>query len=172
MKRLYFVRHGESELNARGVYAGQTETPLTRKGREQAKTAGMQARELQIDHVVSSPYSRTRDTAVIIADAIGYATENIELTSLFIERGLGALEGQPWNPDLNLDVFADIETIDRLLHRMTLAYTFLQNLAADNILVVGHGASGRALRHVIHPEIPFQGKGSVPFDNAVIVQLV
>lgn len=159
-------------MNKRGVWAGQIETPLTAEGRHQAKLAGEHAKVLGIDHIVSSTYSRAYDTAQIIASCIGYPIDKIELNSLFIERGLGVLEGQPWNPDLNIDGFADIETTDTLFERMHLAYEFLQTLPADNILVISHGATGRALRHIIHPNISFDGPDSVPFPNAEIIQLL
>lgn len=170
MRHLYFVRHGLSEANKRGVYSGQSETPLVQEGREQARLAGKQAKSLGIDHIVSSPFSRTIDTASIIAGQIGYPPDRIEKNSLFIERGLGVLEGQPWNPDLDIDGFADVETTDTLKERMHLAYEYLLSLEAENVLVVSHGATGRMLRHVIHPDIPFQG--AEPFPNAKIVQLV
>jgi broad specificity phosphatase PhoE len=172
MKQLYFVRHGLSEMNEAGLWSGQTETPLSDKGRLQAKQAGERAKSLGIDHIIASPYSRTVDTATIIAEEIGYPTHDIVLNSLFIERGLGVLEGQPWQPDLDMDGFADVETSDTLFERMHLAYKLLKSIEADTILVVSHGATGRALRHIIHPEIPFQGPESNRFPNAKIVQLI
>ncbi len=171
MKHLYFVRHGLSEMNKTGHWAGRhTETPLTPEGREQAREAGAHARKFHIDHIVSSPQGRAHDTAKIIAEVIGYPVDAIELNSLFMERGLGILEGKPWQPDLNIDGFADVETTDTLLERMHLAYELLRSLPADNVLVVSHGAIGRALRHVIHPDIPFHH--SEPFPNAQIIQLL
>ena len=42
-KHIYFVRHGESEMNVSGHFAGAgTNTPLTEKGRKQASAAGKQ----------------------------------------------------------------------------------------------------------------------------------
>jgi len=172
MKHLYFCRHGLSEMNKLGLWAGQIETPLTPEGKEQAKLAGEFAKDLNIGHIVSSPYSRALDTAKIIAKQIGYPLKNIEQNSLFIERGLGVLEGQPWNPDLNIDGFADIETRDTLFERMHLALEFLQTIPADNVLVVSHGASGRALQHIINPAIPFEGPSTIHFPNAKIIQLI
>lgn len=170
MKHLYFVRHGLSEANKAGVYSGQSETPLSPEGRLQAKLAGEYAKSLHVDHIVSSTFSRAHDTAHIIAHAIGYPADEIELNSLFVERGMGVLEGQVWDPDLDADGFADVETTDTLLERMRLAYRHLLTIQADNILVVSHGATGRALRHVIYPDTPF--KGSERFPNAEIVQLI
>lgn len=171
MKHLYFVRHGLSEMNKTGHWAGRyTETPLAPEGREQARQAGEHAKNLKIDLIISSPQGRAHDTARIIAGTIGYPEHAIELNSLFMERGLGILEGKPWQPDLNIDGFADVETTDTLLERMHLAYEFLKSQPHENVLVVSHGAIGRGLRHIIYPEIPFHH--SQPFKNAEIVQLI
>ncbi|HET8709715.1 MAG TPA: histidine phosphatase family protein [Candidatus Saccharimonadales bacterium] len=173
MKHLYFCRHGLSEMNKLGLWAGQTETPLAEEGKLQAKLAGEKANELAIDKIISSPYERAHDTAKIIADAIGYPLDHIELNSLFIERHFGALEGTPWQPDLNLDGFADIETFDTLFERCKLGFEFLLALPQDNVLLVSHGSTGRMLRHVIHPDIPFERTElSKGFGNAEIVQLL
>ena len=169
MKRLYFMRHGLSEANVKGVYAGQTETPLTKEGRDQAKLAGQKCKELNIDHIISSPFSRAYDSAKIIAHEINYPIKAIELNSLFIERGFGELEGKPWMPDLNIDGFADIETLDSIMERMHLGYEYLKTLDAENILVVSHGATGRAIRSIINPVFPY--KQADYFPNAEIVQL-
>lgn len=172
MKRLYFCRHGLSEMNKLGLWAGQTETPLSEEGRLQAKLAGEHARTLGIQKIISSPYERAHDTAKIIAGEIGYPLHHIELNSLFIERHFGSLDGTPWSPDLNLDGFADIETTDSLFERCKLGFEFLLTVPEDTVLLVSHGATGRMLRHVIHPEIPFEKTAEFSgFANAEIVQL-
>lgn len=171
MKRLYFCRHGLSVYNKIGRFAGQIETPLTPEGKQQAKLAGQRARTLHIDHIISSPYARALDTATNIAAEINYPVNQIEQNSLFMERGLGVLEGQPWSPHLDIDGFADVETIDALMERVHLAFRYLQTIEADNVLVVSHGALGRMLRHITRPDIPFQGPGSTPLINAEIIEL-
>jgi probable phosphoglycerate mutase len=155
MKKLYFVRHGLSEMNVSGHWSGTTETSLTAEGRRQAKRAGQKAKELKIDYIVASPLSRARETAEIIAKEIGYALEEIHINDLFIERHFGELEGRPWNPDLDLDGIVDIETVDTILERAKLALNFLHSLKADNVMVVSHGSFGRALRHHLLQEYPF-----------------
>lgn len=173
MKHLYFCRHGLSEMNKMGLYAGQTETPLAPEGRMQAQLAGEYAKSLNIQKIVSSSYERAVDTAKIIAREIGYPVKDIELNSLFIERNMGVMEGQPWKPDLSLDGFADVETVDTLFERCKLGLEFLRSLPEDNVLVVSHGSTGRMLRHVIDPTVPFKpGDKATKFENARIVQLL
>ena len=152
MKRLYFVRHGLSKWNKAGRIAGTSNTPLTRQGREQAKRAGQQAKELGIDCIVSSPSKRALKTAQIIAKEIGYPKKNIHLSSLLMERNFGPFEGHPWSPYLNMDGIADVETEESVLLRAGLALEWINALGAENVLVVSHGTLGRALRSLVHPD--------------------
>jgi len=45
--RLYLVRHGESEANRLGIYAGQIDSPLTRDGVDEARALGRANKYLQ-----------------------------------------------------------------------------------------------------------------------------
>lgn len=177
MKHLYVMRHGLSLMNKAGLYSGRSETPLAPEGLEQARQAGEDIINLglSIQKIVASPFSRAHDTARIIADVIGYPPEQIELNSLFIERDMGVMEGQPWSPDLDLDGMSDVETRDTLFERCRFGYEFLQTIPEDVVLVVSHGATCRMLRHVIHPDIPFMNIGDSDgkrFPNAKIIQLL
>lgn len=173
MKKLYFVRHGESEFTAKGIIAGTSETPLSAKGRVQAKQAGEQAKSLNIDYILSSPQSRALETANIIAKEIGYPIEKIHVNKLFVERDYGALEGMPWRPDMDLDGVANIEPLETILERAKVAVDLIKNIDADNILVVAHGAIGRAIRHIFFPDMPFSNRSSTTqfkLQNGEIVQ--
>jgi broad specificity phosphatase PhoE len=173
MKHLYFIRHGKSEMNMLNIFSGHTDSPLSAEGIEQAKKAGKAAKHLHIDHIISSPLSRAHDTAKYIAQEIGFPAKDVELNSLLIERNFGSMEGQPWSPDFNMDGVADAETFDSLQQRAVLVWEYLQTIPAENILIVSHGSTGRMLRNVINPDIPFSGGGvGHHFPNAAIVQLI
>lgn len=170
MKHLYFCRHGLSQLNVEGKWAGSSETPLTDEGRDQAKKAGQAAKQLGIDYILCSPLSRAHDTAKIIAREIGYPLHDIDVNSLVVERHFGSLEGQPWAPDFNMDDISDIETQDSLLERARLTLRHLETVDADTVLVVSHGSFGRAMRHILNPNISF--KDHERFENAKIEKLI
>lgn len=67
-KLIYFVRHGESELNAEGVRQGP-EGPLSEKGRAEALQTARRfpKHKGRPQVIISSPYERARETADIIA---------------------------------------------------------------------------------------------------------
>lgn len=155
-------------MNKKGIFSGRTETPLHHEGREQAVAAGQELKQANITCIVVSPMQRAVQTAEIIADQIGYSKHKIITTSLLTERDFGPLEGTEYRPDLEDE--EGVESIEDLLTRAQEGYEFLQQLPYDNILVVSHGAIGRALRHCADPTIPF--KPSPGFGNAEVVKLL
>ena len=155
-------------MNVLGLRAGHSETPLTKAGKNQAMRAGKIAKKLAIDCIVCSPLERTQQTARIIAKQIGYDTNNILTNQLLIERYFGSLEGQPWDPFKDIESQHDIEQVDDLLKRANRVLDWLKTIDASNILVVSHGAFGRALRSLLIADIPFDSPVQIP--NAQIVR--
>jgi broad specificity phosphatase PhoE len=170
MKRLYFIRHGQSELNKRKILAGHTDTPLTVTGRQQAKAAGQGAHELAIDCVLSSPLRRAHETAHIIAEQIAFPPEKITLHDLLIERSYGSLEGTPWQTEVHIDDEPGVETLAAVLDRARKTYAYVQSLPYENILIAGHGTFGLALQAVVRDEPSFQDIDGIP--NAEIIRLI
>jgi broad specificity phosphatase PhoE len=95
MKKLYFVRHGESHDNVKGVWSGLSDVALTRLGKVQAKAVGqeLKKRGTPIDIILSSPLPRAHHTARIIADQINYPAHHVKLHESLSERNFGTMEG-------------------------------------------------------------------------------
>jgi len=170
MKHLYFVRHGLSMMNQQGVFSSQSDTPLTDEGCQQCHAAGKQLKAAGIDCIVASPLQRARHSAEIIAQELGIDPNNILINAAFEERSFGPLEGTTYTPHADLDNTAGVEHSDDLIKRVSVGLDYLKTLEADNILVVSHGAVGRALRSLVQPDTPFHK--SAKFGNAEVVQLV
>lgn len=88
----YFVRHGESELNARQLIAGSLDTELTELGRSQALKAADALAKEPITAIYSSSMRRARDTAAPIAQRLKLP---VTVIAELDERNWGALEGKP-----------------------------------------------------------------------------
>jgi len=145
------VRHGESEANAAGVFAGQTDSPLTPKGREQAKVVAQALRPIHFDRIVASTLSRTKDTAAEIAAG---RNVRVELFGDLKEIDLGAAAGKPFDevrglPGYETDGFHQWpggESLDQVVAR---AMRVIDRLVAESpgktICIVGHGGVTRIL---------------------------
>lgn len=158
MKNLYYVRHGESTINANRIWGSRSEGPLTKTGKKQALTAGrkMKKEKFKVDIIICSPTQRARETAEIIAKEIGYKTKDIVFDDRFLERSVGSLEGTGFddffrdNEYKDLDKVKGAETIEQLQRRAKTAHAYLLELPHKNVLVVSHSAFGRALKRAIH----------------------
>jgi broad specificity phosphatase PhoE len=82
------------------------------------------------------------------------------------------MEGQPWSPDFNIDSVSDAETLESLRTRALHALEYIQAQPANNILIVSHDSTGRMIRSIIHPNIPFNSGSENRFRNAEIIQLI
>jgi len=90
----WFMRHGQSGGNVKGVPQGRADYPLTDLGRLQAREAGRWLRGQGIDLVLSSPLSRARETAEIVAETAG-AGEAVTVEEL-TEIDTGVFTDLPW----------------------------------------------------------------------------
>ena len=64
-RRFYFVRHGETILNAQHIRQGE-EGGLSENGKRQAEKVGKYLKRFPIERIISSTYPRARETAEII----------------------------------------------------------------------------------------------------------
>ncbi len=91
MTLLYLVRHGETDWNLARRIQGSTDIPLNPTGRTQAARAGVLLSRRKWDGIMTSPLSRARETAAIIAGYVGLpAPTTVEA---LVERHYGDAEG-------------------------------------------------------------------------------
>jgi|GEM_PF-1497431 len=64
-KKIYLIRHGETIYNARNIFTGQANPPLTKKGKNQAKRLKDFVKNLDNYKAYCSPLKRSLDTAKI-----------------------------------------------------------------------------------------------------------
>jgi broad specificity phosphatase PhoE len=155
LKKLYYIRHGQSVWNVQGRMAGVSETPLTDHGRAQAKKAGQHAKAkgMHFDLIVSSPLSRAFETAQLVAKEVGYPVDKIIKNDLLIEQDFGVGEGADWMPREKRN-WKGMESNDHVKVRAQQALDWLESLQADSVLVVSHSAFGRAMRSIVREEFP------------------
>lgn len=84
------VRHGQTLRSKAMIYSGQYDVPLTPVGTVQARLCAARLVGTGIDGVFTSPLSRARDTATVIADAVD---ARLTVDERLIEVDYGPLEG-------------------------------------------------------------------------------
>ena len=159
---LGLLRHGQTDWNINFLLQGVTDIPMNQTGIEQVKLAAQAIRAEDWDVVLTSPLSRARQTAEIIASQHGY-TEIIE-QELLIERSFGEAEGlshEQWRAKYsNLDVIPGGESRTQLAERSRLLLeTISQELAGKRVLAISHGALIRTLIAIAsNNELPRDGE--------------
>jgi broad specificity phosphatase PhoE len=88
---IYLSRHGETDWNAEGRWQGHTDKPLNETGRSQARALAESLRGSGLAGVVTSDLSRARETAEIVAGALGLAIDYVDPD--LRERTIGVFEG-------------------------------------------------------------------------------
>jgi broad specificity phosphatase PhoE len=167
------LRHGESVGNAQSRWQGQSDYPLTERGRAQAHALAerWQAEEVKFDLVIASPLVRAKETAEIVASALNV---KVELDSIWMERDIGEMEGltadevrqkpqppyvTPYNP-----IGGNGEGDWELYLRAGKALHELLRRPAGSYLVVSHGGLLNQLMHAIVGVAPHVDPSGVRFN--------
>lgn len=178
------LRHGESVGNAENRHQGQADFPLTKKGREQARVLGDYWKKtgMRFDCAIASPQTRAKESAEIIALALGLS---LEFDPVWMERNNGKLAGLRFDealvklppPDF-IHLFQPIaetgESQWELYLRAGQALNNLMKLAPGNYLVISHGGLLNMVMHAVvglTPRPNFQGP-NFRFSNTGFTTLV
>jgi len=66
MKKLFLIRHGETEFTRAGKYCGHGDVPLNASGIKEARALGRKLKNVKIDKIYSSDLRRALETAKIV----------------------------------------------------------------------------------------------------------
>ncbi len=157
MKKVFFVRHGESEGNI-GEIQQTPETPLTSRGFAQADIIGKRVSRIDFDVLISSSYVRALQTAGRISSITGKA---IIQNELFVERvrpseqvgNKKALNAESEKLYLEAwikgEKYKDGESFKDLVDRAKAALEFLESIPEEVGVVVTHGIFLRVILSVV-----------------------
>jgi broad specificity phosphatase PhoE len=153
-----FLRHGESTGNAESRWQGQSDYPLTARGRTQATALAdrWKSEGVKFDLAISSTLMRAKETAAIITAALNVP---LELDEIWLERDIGEMEGltssevhqRPRPPYVTPydSVGGDGEGDWELFLRAGQALHSLLKRPAGSYLIVSHGGLLNQLMHAI-----------------------
>jgi isoleucyl-tRNA synthetase len=151
--KYFIMRHGEGDHNVLGLCSGNADDPyhLTQHGAEQARLSAQKLKDEKIDIIIASPFVRTRETAEVVAEEIGFPKEKIVIAEEIRELKWGIYDKTPLADFMavrdtyvalgNLEVkIPDGESFQDAKNRIG---DFLYKLETQhqnkNILLVGHG---------------------------------
>ena len=164
--QLIVVRHGETTYNAGDIWTGVTDVDLTEAGHADAREMGRLLRDIRIDRVYVSCLKRTTQTRDDLLEAHGGASPICKKTAALNERDYGDYTGidktlirEEFGQIRFLDirrsfdaVIPNGESLRDVSERVVpwyLANVVPLVLAGQNVLIVGHGNSDRALRKFV-----------------------
>ena len=148
--RLIFIRHGESEANAEGVLQGHMDSPLSKKGRSQARALAPRIQNTNFDYIYASDLSRAAETAKLICNSL----DKIIYTPLLREMDLGEFEGKRFDlmTSEEQDYFHSFfnepskripggESVEQFMTRLNHFMNLIDQLNPEpkKLLVVAHG---------------------------------
>ncbi len=157
MKRLYLLRHGETEWNTKRITQGTTDIELTARGIEQAQNVANRLVSEKIDYIYASNLSRAYETARIIGKTIGV---DVETASGIREMHFGGWQGLSvedlknqypkehiiWRSEPHKWSLEGAETLLQVQERTLTTVNNLRKKHPDkNVLLVSHGAAIKAL---------------------------
>lgn len=181
MKKIYFVRHGETGGNVGGYWQGPQE-PLNPRGLQQADVVAMRAQGLTVNRLVASTMVRAQQTAAAIGKSINVAVESSDLfreikdpssvssdsasleQDVLIESYRAARKEHINEPDFR---FEDEETATEFFERIKAALEFLRELPEENIMVVSHGNFLRSMIGLIIQEGKYLHTDMMKFNRQI-----
>ena len=155
--RIFFVRHGETEENARHICQGQTPGTLSPRGREEAGLTGIALRHEPIACCYTSDQKRASDTARIILRELAAPGVPLIPDRRLRERYFGSFEGKVFPPYSDEVVPVDeVEKAPQIAVRLT---SFLEEIIPrhredETVLVLSHGYTMRVLMALLYGQDP------------------
>ncbi len=178
----YFVmRHGGTEGNEQGIvsYKNQAEDNLTLLGQEQVAKSAEALKEKKIDLIISSPFTRTRETTAIVQKTLGLSDDQVVFSDDLKEINAGDFDGKPWD-EYHAYVYGienewfthktpNGESLSEVRTRVARClYDLEKKYAGKNILMVTHGGPAW-LTFVAAGEYTPEGKQYKTADTHVFV---
>jgi 2,3-bisphosphoglycerate-dependent phosphoglycerate mutase len=93
MASLVLIRHGESQWNLENRFTGWVDVPLSTKGEQEARDAGLKLRGYRFDCAYTSVLMRAKDTLRLVLEVIGQTGIPVQESQALNERMYGELQG-------------------------------------------------------------------------------
>ncbi|CAG8999357.1 MAG: phosphoglycerate mutase GpmB [Candidatus Celerinatantimonas neptuna] len=160
-KRLYIVRHGQTQFNAEQRLQGQCNSDLTVLGQKQAQAIGRSlAQKVNLNEwpVICSPLGRAVETARWITAELGGSPESIRTDKRLMEFSLGdweakaAPEIKAMHPEFaeRRDWYLEAPNAESLQAVKQRLHHWLDDAEIpEQVIVISHALTGSVLRGIL-----------------------
>ncbi len=93
MAQLVIFRHGQSQWNLENKFTGWVDVPLSPKGIQEAKEAGLKLKSFRFDYAYASDLKRAQDTLKLSLESAEHAPVETIFNKALNERMYGDLQG-------------------------------------------------------------------------------
>jgi len=180
VKRVVFMRPGETAWNKIGRWQGNVAVPLNEQGRAQVQRLAQFVRPLGFAAIYSSDLHRAKDTADIIAGACGLEArydQRLRERHMGEWQGLTLAEIQSWYPESYARMQADPdgfqipggESRKQVTQRVRAAFEDILLRGGEMIGIISHAT---ALRLLLADLVPDCNPYTIRFRNMSVTTLV
>ena len=181
---LYIMRHGKTDWNSRRKLQGRSDIPLNDEGREMAKKAASEYRDVHFDICYCSPLIRAKETAELVL-----AGRNIPIVTdiRLQEMSFGVFEGIEKSfeiPNCPINVlfqqpenFVSVQGGESLEDLFQRTGEFLDEIVKPalqkglDILIIGHGVMNCSIISQVR-NLPLERFWSEGIENCKLKQLI
>jgi uncharacterized phosphatase len=147
-RKIYLVRHGQTDWNVIERLQGTEDIPLNARGEEQALALAIAFRGCDIGRILSSGLKRAKRTAEIVAREL--AIDEVDVIEALHERDWGRISGMtPQERKVHFPEGierAEVEPYGQLQGRMINAFEYIQSTFREpNMVILSHGAAINSL---------------------------
>ncbi|MEM6781869.1 MAG: histidine phosphatase family protein [Pseudomonadota bacterium] len=166
MTEFFFIRHGETDWNKKGLMQGHTDIPLNDTGLAQAEKAAQTLKNHDIKHLICSPLQRCLQTAEAAKKIFNLS---LTLDDRLIERSFGDFEGMDRMSiprDEHGHIQGEVESVEPFAGVIKRAKDTIEHYTnlhkGERILFISHGGVGAAL-HVALCDQKIMLANAVPY---------
>ncbi|QPC80767.1 histidine phosphatase family protein [Phototrophicus methaneseepsis] len=181
VKRVMFIRPGETDWNRSNRWQGQVEIPLNEHGRQQAERLAMFIQPLGIQTIYSSDLCRAKDTAEILASTL---QTHVMFDKRLRERHMGEWQGltlqdiKSWYPDQYTNLRENPftyqieggESRQQVMSRVRACFTdIMARSSSETIGIVSHTT---AIMTILYDLVPDSNPFDMEFSNISVTTVV
>ncbi len=181
MTRLYFIRHGQSEANLTGRFAGHSDFPLTELGKRQAQYTADYVKQNRFTVVYTSDLSRAAETGRAVAELLDIPlVTDARLREIYAGewegRTFDELQDHPdfrvWRQQIGISRCTGGESVAELQVRVREAVESIVKAHPGQTVCIATHATAIRVMECLWTQTPLEQMHTIPWVNNASVTIV